>query len=49
MVRKYILHRHSAPAGPRIDYAAELNEQQYAAVTAPPGPAGIAAYFNSAK
>ena len=34
MAREYTLHRHSAPAGPAIDYAAELNEQQCAAVTA---------------
>ena len=39
MAREYILHRHSAPAGPRIDYAAELNEQQCAAVTAQPATA----------
>jgi len=48
MARQYTLHR-TAPAGPRIDYAAELNPQQLAAVTAPPGPALIIAGAGSGK
>jgi len=35
-----------APRSPfLLDYARELNEQQYAAVTAPPGPAFVASQF----
>ncbi len=48
MARQYTLHR-TAPAGPRIDFAAELNPQQLAAVTAPPGPALIIAGAGSGK
>ncbi len=49
MARQYTLQRASGPAGPKIDYAAELNEQQCAAVTAPPGAALVIAGAGSGK
>jgi DNA helicase-2/ATP-dependent DNA helicase PcrA len=49
MARQYTLQRHAAPGGPRIDYAQELNAQQCAAVTAPPGAALVIAGAGSGK
>ncbi len=48
MPRNYTLHHAHEPA-PRIDYKAELNEQQYAAVTSPPGQALVIAGAGSGK
>src|SRR5947207_6794893 len=49
MSRQYTLQRtHSSLTG-AIDYAAELNEQQLAAVTAPPGPLLVIAGAGSGK
>jgi DNA helicase-2/ATP-dependent DNA helicase PcrA len=48
MPRNYTLH-HSHDSAPRIDYQAELNEQQYAAVTSPPGQALVIAGAGSGK
>src|ERR1700749_578982 len=49
MARQYTLHRTAAAAGPRIDFASELNPQRHAAVTAPPGPALVIAGAGSGK
>lgn len=48
MARDYTLHSASS-ATHRIDYRAELNDQQYAAVTAPPGQALVIAGAGSGK
>src|SRR5881227_657960 len=49
MSRQYTLQRPPTSTSIHIDYPAELNEQQLAAVTAPPGPQLIIAVAGSGK
>ncbi len=49
MAREYTLHRPGTRGASGIDYAEELNDQQLAAVTSPPGPALVIAGAGSGK
>src|SRR5687767_7760756 len=49
MQREYVLQPFQAAVDLQIDYARELNPQQLAAVTAPPGPALVLAGAGAGK
>lgn len=49
MARDYTLQSSSSGSSSRINYSAELNEQQFAAVTAPPGQSLVIAGAGSGK
>src|SRR5882724_11412878 len=49
MSRDYVLQPFSLRVNLQIDYARELNPQQHAAVTAPPGPALVIAGAGAGK